>query len=788
MDNNKEEVIIDVKINVDEISGKLVDVNKNIANLKQQRKDLVQAEREGVMSSKDVAAALELNSKATKEYKATLKAMQGQIQMSAKDNNIMGDSIHEMRARLSQLKNEYASLSKVERDSAAGNALRDKVKSLNDEVKAAEQSFGDFQRNVGNYQSALNGFNLDNIGEVLGNIGGKVGELGGKFTSGFSSMLTSAKTLGKAMITPPIGLIVAALSAIMVAVQKVSQAFQKNDTAGTQMASLYASFQPIFTAVSKAADAVAGAIGRAAEALAKFIGRNSEAAKAAQDLVIAEDNLQQAERDYTVNFAKNDAQISELKLKAKDRDKYTAAERKKFLEEATLLQEQNLKAEKDIAAERLRILKEKARQEADTSDETTNAIANAEAELYRAQKKYNDGQRELAEQKVALNSQIKAEEKALTDAKRAQLEERERMERETAARIEKINEDLRKAIIDNIEDEKERNIAAVKEKYTSEIDELKAAVTATIEERDALNALILEKTKARDREIADIEAQDAEERLNAEYEREMRRIDRMLSAAQEGSIQEEELRLLAVERMRERELQNAELTEQERAAIIIKYQNQTANIIAEGQEQRQAEAAAELKKLADEQAQLVQGTLSMSSAVFGGLSDIIGEFAGENEQLARFQKAMALFQIGIDTASAISRGVASAQAVPFPANLAAIATTIAAVTANIVKATQMVKKSKEPKFASGGIVGGTSFSGDKITAKVNSGEMILTLDQQRRLFQIADGKRQGQTLDVAAFAEATARAVSKLPPPILEYREFLQFQKDTNRLNKMTIV
>lgn len=39
-----------------------------------------------------------------------------------------------------------------------------------------------------------------------------------------------------------------------------------------------------------------------------------------------------------------------------------------------------------------------------------------------------------------------------------------------------------------------------------------------------------------------------------------------------------------------------------------------------------------------------------------------------------------------------------------------------------------------PKFAQGGIVGGSSYYGDRILARVNSGEMILNTDQQRRIF------------------------------------------------------
>lgn len=43
-----------------------------------------------------------------------------------------------------------------------------------------------------------------------------------------------------------------------------------------------------------------------------------------------------------------------------------------------------------------------------------------------------------------------------------------------------------------------------------------------------------------------------------------------------------------------------------------------------------------------------------------------------------------------------------------------------------------------PKFESGGIVGGSSFFGDKLLARVNSGEMILNRKQQKRLYDLTE--------------------------------------------------
>ena len=47
--------------------------------------------------------------------------------------------------------------------------------------------------------------------------------------------------------------------------------------------------------------------------------------------------------------------------------------------------------------------------------------------------------------------------------------------------------------------------------------------------------------------------------------------------------------------------------------------------------------------------------------------------------------------------------------------------------------------SQIPKFAEGGIVGGSSYVGDKLLARLNSGEAVLTQSQQARALALMDG-------------------------------------------------
>ena len=95
------------------------------------------------------------------------------------------------------------------------------------------------------------------------------------------------------------------------------------------------------------------------------------------------------------------------------------------------------------------------------------------------------------------------------------------------------------------------------------------------------------------------------------------------------------------------------------------------------------------------------------------------------------QEASSNMQVAAtEQTKAFSGAAASGAKLPFPANLAAIAASIAAV----VAALSMIGK-----FADGGIVQGSRTIGDMNIARVNSGEMILNGSQQKNLFNLLDG-------------------------------------------------
>lgn len=91
---------------------------------------------------------------------------------------------------------------------------------------------------------------------------------------------------------------------------------------------------------------------------------------------------------------------------------------------------------------------------------------------------------------------------------------------------------------------------------------------------------------------------------------------------------------------------------------------------------------------------------------------------------------LAEIQVAASQAEALGKGTASAAGLPFPYNLAAMATVIATVTSMFASFASI------GKFAEGGIVGGNRSIGDYNIARVNSGEMILNGSQQKRLFHL----------------------------------------------------
>lgn len=696
--------ILAVELDAAKVAQDLDELSRKIADVKNEQKLLDEEYKSGKISlteyTKSTAAMKDELTWLQKQQKGAIAT----TKLLTAETDTYSDSLNGQRQKLADMQKAYDQLSQAQRESAGGQAFLKALKEQSDTVKELEETTGRAQRNVGNYPKAVQAIipSFDRVTAMLGNIGVSLQDLQQKGVKAFLNLGTSLKAFGKMFLTPPIVVITAILSAIVFAVQKVSEAFKKNDYAMTELQKAFAVFEPIGQGVAKVFDIVALALAKVAEGAAKVVkwvaGKLSpayaEAADNAQKLVQAQDDLQEAERQYVVNSAKNNAQIAELKAKVLQTDKYTAEQRKGFLQEAIRLEKENLEAAKNNAAERVRILEETAKKESDTSDETKDKIAQARAQMYQADEAYYSGVRKLVKQ--------------LSD-----FEAEERKKR--------------------IED------------WTLQVDSMRLLAEA---------------------EAATAAAKFEELKRNAQ------------AALEEIDENEDEEYIPTPEEM----ARNHFGLDEEGVQYFMDLLSQGVDF-----------ATAKGDALADQWQRNAKGLLSSVKNIGGGFSamaDLMGAFAEDSEEASAAQKAFAFVGILTNQAASISegalalaKGIESAAGLPFPANIPAIVTITASIGAmlagiatTIVQAKQIFSQADAGKFAGGGVVGGTSYTGDKLIAHVNSGEGIYTNRQANNILQeIANNPlRSGSD----AMTEALVTALANMPAPRMVYEEFRTFEGD----------
>lgn len=259
------------------------------------------------------------------------------------------------------------------------------------------------------------------------------------------------------------------------------------------------------------------------------------------------------------------------------------------------------------------------------------------------------------------------------------------------------------------ETEKQEALKAIREKYDNER-------TALDEEQAQLK---IERQKQElENEIAELEY--------AQSERELRQME----GYQMDEEHYQEWRQRGLEEMDEHQAEL--LTKQEEAAAA-----ELEALIARGQlatqttEEYEAEVLAAKQKSAEAQKNTNDAIIKNEQAkaqamktITGGLTQLLDTLGESNSAFAKMSKIITLAQIAIDTGKALSAGIASASSMPFPANLAAIATTVATILANVATAISTVKSAK---FAEGGkVTGPGTGTSDSIPAMLSNGEFVMT--------------------------------------------------------------
>lgn len=175
--------------------------------------------------------------------------------------------------------------------------------------------------------------------------------------------------------------------------------------------------------------------------------------------------------------------------------------------------------------------------------------------------------------------------------------------------------------------------------------------------------------------------------------------------------------------------------------------------------------------------------VAQDEAIYSSSRQLLSSLTGLAAEGSQAQKAIALVNIGINTAEALVSGIASSQDIPYPGNLVAMASTIATVLANIAAAKQYIDG-----FAEGGYTGpgkkhdvaGVVHAGEYVTPK-RVVESPSAQPHLRALERMRNGYADGgfvtnQNTSGAQQALIMANALKNLPTPVISVKEVTQVQ------------
>ena len=756
-EQEKISTILQVELDAAKVAQDLADVSRQIANVKKGQADLNAQFKAGEVDAGSYNKQMEEMKGELSRLQKEQKGLISTTKLLDKESQTYANTLNGQRQKLNDMLKAYDQLDASVRDSKAGQQFRKEIEAQTEAVTKLEKGTGRAQRMVGQYQEAL---------EAAG-VG--IGGLTKKF---------------KAFFANPWAVMIGAIVATF---QKLIAAFKGSEERTREMQKAFAPLKGAIDVVQQLFDKLAKSLGgivsgalkkvtdgiawlfRAIDKLAKKVGLDWNLSQAFEDAAENSRKATEAEQKYIdhrrkwiTEEAQIEKQVAQLRDQAVQKDKYSAEERIGFLEKAVSLERKAADERVKLAKENLAYLEAEAAR-SENSAEMNDRLAEARADVTRAETDFYNTTKRLNAQIVA----FRKEEEAATNAAAKEEENRAR----EAERNEKERQRMTKASLD-YRLEVELNALGKEKEYSAEA--------------LAIHAKYYE-------DLLAIYAEDSVEYLNT------------LKAKEQYEAEFNEKRKEMTEEMEEflAQYKTDEETESE------KYE----------QELEQLEAYHEAGLMSEEQYQDARNSIDekytkmrlqrMSSATgalansFSQMANMLGQYAKENEDAARAQKAFSFMAIVLNQAQSISNGalaiaegIASAAHIMFPGNIPAIASIVAQITAlmagvgtSIAQAKQLFSQAEGDagKFAGGGTVPGTSYTGDRLIAHVNSGEGIYTGTQANNLLQeIANNPLRGGVSE--EMTAAFANAVATLPAPVMVLSELREFDKKVSTFDEIAKV
>lgn len=196
--SGEEQQILSIKVRYEDAIYGIVRYKEKLAELSKAQEQLKEDFKNGKVSYDEYATSLVAISEQTKTHKATIRELSKEVQNNIKTEREQEGSLRALRAELSNATKEFDSLSKAERNSVKGKALKEHINEITDELKKAEEETQRFNRNVGNYEGAIKsalGVNSTFATSIMA-----LAE-GGKGLNGvFTGAIDSAKAFGTTLL------------------------------------------------------------------------------------------------------------------------------------------------------------------------------------------------------------------------------------------------------------------------------------------------------------------------------------------------------------------------------------------------------------------------------------------------------------------------------------------------------------------------------------------------------------------------------------------------------------
>lgn len=688
-------IILDIKVSNEDAVLAIQKAQDALTLLKQKEKELNQQWKENSITEQEYAKAMGDCKTSIEEQTTIIKANNDVLKQNVKEQKSAEGSLVALRAQLKQLTTAYDNLSKNERDGAKGTEMLEHIKSVTEELKTAEEASGRFQRNVGNYENSFKAA-FSSLNDLKDGLEGVGAQGSAKAVDG----LNKVKHGFDALRTNPIG---AVITAVVFAATRLSEAFKGDEDAMSSLNDLTKAFQPVLNALKKVFEAVVKVVTKAIQAITKFFNKIVSAIPGLQKFRVEEDKAAASTEKV--------AEAAEKTTKATTN--YADAVKK--------------------AAEIERTERQKTADMVIKMMGTQRDLIDAEAD-----KQIADINRRLAEEKnltldarKELNTQI-----VLLDAQRAiaiaNLSSSEMMEQQ------RIREEIIKARLANVKDDADKEMALRQQLLVQQTNMAKAALDdrlmsekLTQEQYEALIKELKTKTVADELEI--------ERQRNASILAEIELgLQQELEAYTAGSIE----RMNAEVQLRKNELDAVHQMEYESEEAFLQRKMELQN------RYDTSVAASATKQVSINKAK-AEGIASITNS----LSATMEAAAGDNEDLVKASKVVALAEVAIKQGVAIAEAVAGAAAGdPYTYAFrvaAAIASTIAAMTSAI-------SSINSASFATGGLVHGPGTgTSDSIRANVSNGEFIVNAAATKKNLAtlVAINGGWGNTTNIPKYAQ-----------------------------------